>query len=262
MGTKNKLFSTALFIFCSLIILANGRVNGSLITKCNQDGLFAMTFDDGPSKNIPQLLEILREQKVKVSFHFVPSFLSDPNVQKLVRQVAEAGHEVGIRSDPKWNLGKMSSEEIKDLFGKAAKNMSKFTGKKTRFARLPYPADDQKIIDAVESAGLFVTQANLDSQDSVSGATSDSIFEAFELELDSIGKGEGSFISVQRDMVAATIKATKRIVELIESRSYTLVTLDQCVGESEIIVKKKKSHKKSNKKSHKKDKEGKKKSQA
>lgn len=55
--------------------------------------LVALTFDDGPSKNIPELLPLLKKYNVKATF-----FLIGSDIQKhpgVAKELADAGHQLG-----------------------------------------------------------------------------------------------------------------------------------------------------------------------
>ena len=54
-----------------------------------------LTFDDGPSHNTPQVLDILDKYNVKATF-FVTN--GKPDYQNLIAQEAQRGHTVAIHS--------------------------------------------------------------------------------------------------------------------------------------------------------------------
>ena len=64
-----KLFSTAL-----AIVLSVAPISSAVISQCVQNGMFAMSFDDGPTQNTLRLLDILKQYNVKATFHFVTRY--------------------------------------------------------------------------------------------------------------------------------------------------------------------------------------------
>jgi len=203
-------------------------VNAAVINKCVSNGMFAMTFSDGPTLNIPALLTILASKNVKVTFHFVTQFLTDPNVQQIVASVAKAGHIIGLRSETTWNLLTMSSSDITSGVERLATVMSQFSGYKPIYMSLPAGGYDARGVAAVEAAGMIVVAPNLDSMDYNGDATS--ILNSFNLAMSLQADGGGNFISVQRDGVLASVQDTSAIIDLINSHKYQLVGLDACLG--------------------------------
>jgi len=214
----------------SLLIatLAAFAVDAAVINQCVSNGMFAMTFSDGPTLNIPALLTTLAAKKVKASFLFVTKYLTDPNVQSIVSSVTAAGHIVGLRAETDWNLLTMSSSDITTNIQRLAGVMAQFTGTKPIFYSLPADGYDARVVSAVEAAGMIIVAPNLDSMDYNNSATQ--ILSAFSLAMSLQSNGGGNFISVQRDGVLASVQETGAIVDLIKSNGYQLVLLDACVG--------------------------------
>jgi len=192
--------------------------------------MFAMTWSDGPTLNIPELLTTLSQKNVKVTFSFVTQYLTDPNVQSIVQQAAAAGHLIGLRTEPSWNLLNMTSSDITSGIVRLAGVMAQFSGYTPTFMSLPVGGYNDAIVAAVEAAGMIIVEPNLDSMDYNTGATSTSIFNNFNLALELQANGAGNFISVQRDAVIASVQEAGPIIDLIRSFQYQMVMLDACVG--------------------------------
>lgn len=61
------------------------------------DGKVAyLTFDDGPSKYTPQILDILRENDIKATF-FITGWCIDGK-EHILKQVADEGHTIALHS--------------------------------------------------------------------------------------------------------------------------------------------------------------------
>jgi peptidoglycan/xylan/chitin deacetylase (PgdA/CDA1 family) len=218
---------TLLLAFIS--IFAAFQVSAGVTTQCVQSGMFAMTFDDGPSDNISGLLSILDSRKIKVTFHFTTQYLTDPNVQATVKKVVSAGHLIGLRSENTWNLLNMSSDDITASVQRVANVMAQFAGYKPTFIRLPYGQYDDRVLAAVSAAGMIVTQQNLDSYD-YNVTDPDKVYSNFQLALALQADAAGNYISVQHDAVKASVDATGKIIDLVLSKKYNMVRLDACVG--------------------------------
>lgn len=211
-----------------LPLLAFTLTSADIINKCQSAGMFAMTFDDGPAEYTGQLLDILQKKNARSTFHLTTQYLTDPNVQSMIKRIASGGHLIGIRTDPAWDLFSMTEDQIKSAVARSANVMSNFIGYYPKFIRLPYKGWDDRIMRAIESTGLIISQHNMESYDYTGDA--DRIFNAFQLSISLKAPASGNFISVQRDSIRSSVDVTGRIIDLIKSNGYRLVTLDQCVG--------------------------------
>jgi peptidoglycan/xylan/chitin deacetylase (PgdA/CDA1 family) len=219
-----KLFAiTSVVVACLACV-----VNGEMVSKCQSAGMFAMTWDDGPAEYTGQLLDIASKKGVRFTFHLTTQFLTDPNVQSMVKKIAAAGHLIGIRTEPSWDLFAMTPDQIKSAIARSGNVMANFIGYYPRFLRVPYKGWNNDILAAIEATGLIVTQHNLETYDYTGDA--DRIFNAFSLSMSLKSPGTGNFISVQRDSIANSVGVTAKIIDAIKANGYKLVTLDQCVG--------------------------------
>jgi len=203
-------------------------VNAAVMNTCVSAGMFALTFDDGPAQYTNQLLDSLASKNVKVTFHFVTQYLTDPNVLATIQRASSEGHYIGLRSETTWNLMSMSSADITSEVKRTADVMSQFTGVVPKVIRLPYNGYDDRVRVAVEAAGLTITEQSMDSYDYTGDSTK--IFNAFKIALSLYADGKGKFISIQHDGVQGSVATTPQIIDLIISKGYRIVKLDECVG--------------------------------
>jgi peptidoglycan/xylan/chitin deacetylase (PgdA/CDA1 family) len=226
-----KFFSIQLLSLVAFLATStfNSLVSAQVYSKCTNNGFVALTFDEGPSPNLPQLLEFLREGKAYATFHFVARYLTDMKMRQYVKQVKEAGHEIGLRTDPNWNLAGLDKNAIQKLIIGSAKVFETTSGAKVTFVRVPYDMNDAGVIGAIENAGYIVTKPDLDSQD-YGGAPIDDIVNTFDLAFTASPEGSSSFITVQRDAVANSVSAVPQIIASGVENGYEFVTLSTCVG--------------------------------
>jgi peptidoglycan/xylan/chitin deacetylase (PgdA/CDA1 family) len=222
--------SRFLFLAIAALCFAAIGVNAAIMNSCVSAGMFAMTFDDGPAQYTNQLLDILAQKNVKVTFHFVTQYLTDPTVLATIQRAASEGHYIGLRSETTWNLMTMSSEEITSEVKRTANVMAEFTNVVPKVIRLPYKGYDDRVRLAVEAAGVTITEQSMDSYDYTGDAAK--IYNAFKIALSLYADGKGKFISIQHDGVQGSVATTPQIIDLILSKNYRLVKLDECVGTS------------------------------
>lgn len=186
-----------------------------------------MTFDDGPTSNTGQLLEILREKGIRATFHLTTKYLTDPAVQSMVQRIASSGHLIGLRTEASWNLLTMSDDQIRSSVARQANVMASFIGYYPKFIRLPYNGYDERVLRAVESTGAVVTTHNLESYDYTGDGNR--IVNSFQLALSLAGSG-GNFISIQHDSIPSSVAVTPKVIDGIKGAGYKFVTLDACLG--------------------------------
>lgn len=217
-----------LFASLASVLFFSSYALADIKTRCVQRGMYAMTWDDGPAQFTESLLNTLSSKNVKVTFHITTKYLTDPNIQSIIQRIAGQGHLIGLRTEADWDLFSMSDEQIRAGVARQATVLSSFIGYVPKFIRLPYGKFDDRVRRAVESTGLIVTNFNLETYDYHNDGTR--TLNAVKLALSLVGKGTGSFISIQHDGVQQSVGVTGKIIDLVKSSGYKFVKLDECMG--------------------------------
>lgn len=96
----------------------------------------ALTFDDGPCRSTPALLDLLARNNVRATF-----FMCGHNVRRfpeIARAVRDAGHEIGNHSDSHPYLHFKTPEFIFRELALAQESIQRITGLRPRWFRPPY----------------------------------------------------------------------------------------------------------------------------
>ena len=125
----------------------NPELMSNIYTECVKPGLFALTFDDGPSKNFPLLLDILKEKKVHATF-FVNGYgqtdiLQSPGRDWLIRADKE-GHLIASHS---FDHSKMTLLSTKEQYLQMKWNddvIYSVIGKRPIYMRPPYVSNHRE----------------------------------------------------------------------------------------------------------------------
>ncbi|MGE9986334.1 polysaccharide deacetylase family protein [Desulfovibrio sp. SGI.169] len=138
-------------------------VDGNIIIDQRMsENLCAITFDDGPSRNTPQLLDMLNQYGIPATF-----FLLGKQAELypgIVRRIADEGHEIGNHSYSHPNLRLLSPERKADEI-RRTDAILRDLGVTPLFLRPPYGAFDQYTVDIADSLHLSVVLWSLDSRD-------------------------------------------------------------------------------------------------
>ena len=139
-----------------------------------------LTFDDGPSNYLPQILDILAEYDVQATFFVIGVNLADPSTHDHIRRAVAEGHYVGAHS-----MTHIYSRIFEQGYGvqemlEAIDLIEEITGKRPILTRFPFgtsPGMTESLAAEVQAAGLRVWDWTVDSLDWRDGETRESILE-------------------------------------------------------------------------------------
>ena len=145
-------------------------------------GTIYLTFDDGPSDRTSDILEILDRYDIKATFFVCGG--NGEKEQELMRQVAEAGHTIGIHSiSHDYEKIYASVESYLDDFYETYMSVYNATGVKPQIFRFPGGSINNynrftymQIIAEMTRRGFVYYDWNVSGEDAVKGANWTSIY--------------------------------------------------------------------------------------
>ena len=145
-------------------------------------GVIYLTFDDGPGKDTPRLLEILDKYDAKATFFFV-----NTGYASTITQVAEAGHTLAMHTATHNFSQIYASEEAyyNDLY-KIQAVIEQYSGQSPNFLRFPGGSSNTvsrnyntgimtRLTKLVEEQGYIYFDWNVDSKDAGGATTADEV---------------------------------------------------------------------------------------
>jgi len=204
--------------------------------SCQNNGEIGVTFDEGPVVTTRMILDILKANKIKATFHLIPSKIKE-NLE-FAKAIIDEGHLIGLHVDPSLTekqLKSLSVDKIKEELENEANIIYKALGVNPKFLRLPYNLDkNANYLTAVQELGFVLTDYAVD----LSGAGNESqLTEIYESTLkqhyNKDMKEYPKFIDRNQDGLANIPEVWKRIVAILESYNAKVVTLDVCTGVKE-----------------------------
>lgn len=135
---------------------------GRIIDQPMRENLCALSFDDGPSTNTPQILDILAAHNIPATF-----FVLGRNAEHrpdLVQRIHDEGHEIGIHTYSHPNLRHLKLAAQSEQIGRVQRFLRSL-GIEARFLRPPYGAFNDVTLKAADELGLKVMLWSLDSED-------------------------------------------------------------------------------------------------
>ena len=185
----------------------------------SSDKTVYLTFDDGPSKNTPKVLEVLKQYGVKATFFVIDG----KGYNKYMKDIVNGGHAIGLHSathDYK-NIYSSESAYFTDL-AKISKIVKDQTGVESKIIR--FPGGSSNTVSRKYCRGIISTAAR---------RIHNMGYEYFDWNCDS-GDAAGNNVSVSK--LVANIKSSnpgsKRVVVLMHdagNKSTTPQALPQII---------------------------------
>src|SRR5262249_16683379 len=88
-----------------------GPVPENVVRKCIDSKMYAMTFDDGPTANWDELLEVLSTYHVKATFFVNGRNLDDPTNRARVLKAHQLGHQISNHSTHHLDFFKLLKQD-------------------------------------------------------------------------------------------------------------------------------------------------------
>lgn len=205
------------------------RYPGSFAT-CGPRNLrrVALTFDDVPDpRYTPQVLEILARYKVRATFFVVGSRAAA--YPAIVHRMRREGHIIGNHSYNHAVFSRISLASFKQQILKTDRIIKPMAGYSPKLIRPPYGEILPQQIEWLKQSGFIVVNWDVDSVD-WRGLDSNKILinikktlQPGSIVLLHAGGGAGQDLS-------GTIAALPRLIQLLRSKGYQIVTLPELLG--------------------------------
>lgn len=144
-------------------VTATGKYSG-LQVSCNVKVCdviqVAITFDDGPSKHTPKLLDYLKESGIKATFFLVCNRIN--SFKATTQRIVDEGHELGYHSWAHKNQKKLTTEQIKSDLAKSRKIVEDLTGETFTLWRAPGGNINERVLNAVDLPHIMWSVDTLD----------------------------------------------------------------------------------------------------
>ena len=190
-----------------------------------------LTFDDGPSDNTDEILDILKEYDVKATFFVVGK--TDEHSRQMYRRIVEEGHTIALHSySHKYSEIYSSVEKYDKDLEKLSKLIFEETGVTTHYLRFPGGSSNQVSDVDMEEFIKLVTDEGYTYYDwnVVSGDATSKSYSAKDL-IDNVVSGVEHF---QESMVLmhdasnkdSTVEALPKIIKKLKAEGYVMLPID------------------------------------
>lgn len=205
------LFLLTLF-FCSLTASAGG-------ISSDNPKFVALTFDDGPTKNVtPLLLDGLSSHYVNATF-FLCGYRMDEQPD-LVQCIQSAGHEIGIHGYSHTFLQNLSQEDVERELTQSAEILTAITGTVPTLFRAPGGLTNDTVMAVAEALGLSVIHWSVDPVDWNGG-------DPHQLAKTILDTAKDGDIILMHDLQKTSVEAAMLVIDGLEAQGFQFVTLSE-----------------------------------
>ncbi|MCH0539211.1 polysaccharide deacetylase family protein [Streptomyces sp. MUM 203J] len=199
---------------------AKGEPTGQ--ADCRKARCIALTFDAGPGKDTPRLLDILTEKQVPATF-FLLGRKHVGRHPEAVRRIAAEGHEVAKHTWTHRIMTDLEPDGIRDEPGRTQEATERLTGRKPTLMRPPQGRADEKVSEASRELGLSQDLWSVTAEDC---ATADSDL----IRQRTLDGADKDGIILLHDIHDGNVPAVPGIIDELKRRGFTFVTVPQLVA--------------------------------
>ncbi|KNE60484.1 hypothetical protein AMAG_05867 [Allomyces macrogynus ATCC 38327] len=186
---------------------------------------YVLTFDDGPSKATPRLLDLLRARNATASFFVVGS-----NVD-LYPSIALAQVRQGIfwrATRTRTSTCRAADAAILDDIATVDQSFYMALGFKPRFMRPPYGSVTTDILDTMRNYSQEAVMWNIDTFDYDYPNDPSSVLHWLQQNMQE-NPGRPHLIHLGHDLVAGTVEMVPTVMDFFATKGFQLTTLDNCL---------------------------------
>ncbi|MGA5192811.1 polysaccharide deacetylase family protein [Streptomyces exfoliatus] len=192
---------------------------------CAKVKCIALTFDAGPGKDTPRLLDILKEKQVPATFFLLGRKHVD-RYPKVVARIAAEGHEVANHTWTHQILTDLDEAEVRDELSRTQEAIEKITGRKPTLMRPPQGRTDDMVSDVSRELGLAQILWSVTAKDY--STTDSALIRQRVLE-----QAHGDGIILLHDIYDGTVPAVPSIIDELKRRGFTFVTVPELLAPGE-----------------------------
>ncbi len=166
------------------------------------------------------LLNILKKYDVKATFFLVGDWVD--NFPDDVKDIYDAGHDIGNHSDSHPHMTQMSQDEQIKQIEDCNNKVKDITGKKPVLFRAPYGDYDNSVVQSVKSLDMYCVQWDIDSLDWKDPSPAEMVNRI-------VPKLQNGSIILMHNGAKNTPQALPMIIEAVRDCGYEFVPLSQLV---------------------------------
>jgi peptidoglycan/xylan/chitin deacetylase (PgdA/CDA1 family) len=213
---KNKIliYSLLIIMIFTMNVQAFAVENRGRVIDPNKP-MVALTFDDGPSKYTPRIIDVLNEYNSKGTFFVVGESIKR-NKEILIEMIKD-GHEIGNHSYNHKDLTSITEEELYRQIVGTDDLLEIYTGHRTTIMRPPYGSNNEETNKNINKPIILWSVDTLDWKNRNAEIVKNNI-------LNNVKDGD---IVLMHDLYESTAQAAEMVIPELIKRGYQLVTVSE-----------------------------------
>lgn len=208
--------------------------NSRIEYHCQQPNQVALTFDDGPSDNVPLLLDILDFYDVKATFFVQGNKLGEEADRAIVKRAFDEGHSIYNHSFDHPDFTTLTHDAIVAQVQGTQAAIEDVVGQSVEsWVRPPYGYLNARVLQTLDSIGFKAILWNVDPFDwDTENVNGTQIYQRISRPLELVRQIENvlpSFIVLQHDWVYESVLQTPNLIEKGKNLGYEFVNLKTCL---------------------------------
>lgn len=189
---------------------------------CDKVKCIALTFDAGPGKDTPHLLDVLKEKKVPATFFLLGRKHVD-RYPEVVKRISDEGHEVANHTWSHEILTDLDASQVREELSRTQDAIAKITGRKPTLMRPPQGRTDETVTEVSRELGLAQILWSITAKDY--STTDSALIRKRVLE-----QAHRDGIILLHDIYDGTVPAVPGIIDELKRQGYTFVTVPQLLA--------------------------------
>ncbi|KAI5921699.1 glycosyl hydrolase [Camillea tinctor] len=214
--------------------IPNKLPSGNLVFACKRPNSFAFAIDDGDPSFAQQVLQVVKEEGIKVTFFTVGAPLEDAstNLTNVYNEMLASGHQIALHSftHPKME-GLPDYEAIDWEYNNDIQAVSQsFNGLHTPYFRPPFGTEGarmrQRLAMALGTDSPYVVMWSVDVEDWLwaTGPTPEKQLDAFRRDVN-----KGGNLVVMHYLYSSTVGYLREFIQIAKATGKQLMRVDQCM---------------------------------
>ena len=212
--------------------IPNDEETGDLIFACKRPNSFAFAIDDGVPDLAQEVLKIIREENIKVTFFTVGAPLLDPttNLTNVYKEMQAAGHQLALHSftHPKME-GLPDYSSIDWEYNEDIKAMKSQFNIDTSYFRPPFGNEGARMRQRLAKAvgrKPTITNWSVDVEDWLWAETDtpEQQLTAFQRDVN-----KGGNLVVLHYLYPSTVSYLRQFIQIAKATGKQLMRVDQCM---------------------------------
>ncbi len=212
----------------------NKLPSGNLVFACTRPNSFAFAIDDGDPKFAQQVMDVVRDEGIKVTFFTVGAPLEDPstNLTNVYNEMLGQGHQIAMHTythPPMEGLPDLEAIDWEYNQDIAAVSEA-FGGMHTPYFRPPFGIEGarmrQRLAFTLGTDDPYLVMWSVDVEDWLwaESDTPEKQLEAFQRDVD-----KGGNLVVMHYLYDSTVGYLRQFIQIAKATGKDLMRVDQCM---------------------------------